>query len=259
MKPIRSLAILLGVVVMTACDKDAVQISSITAPVTGAKVKFFNFGLNAPQVNFYNSNTKVTAISSSTGTESTVGVAYGAVAAGGFYVAIPPGAATFTGRIAAAVDKDVPIASVPATLADGKSYSVYLSGFYNTTTKQVEGFVVEDAVPATIDYNVALIRFVNASPNATPMQLSVLSSTATAETAIGAATAYKAGGTFVGVPTGSYTLTVRTAGTTAPAVTRTGVSFIAGRVYTITLRGDMTLPSTGTATNRPFLDNTLNR
>jgi hypothetical protein len=30
-------------------------------------------------------------------------------------------------------------------------------------------------------------------------------------------------------------------------------------VYTITLRGDMTVSSTGTATNRPFLDNTLNR
>jgi hypothetical protein len=63
-------------------------------------------------------------------------------------------------------------------LEDGKSYSVYLSGFYNTATKQVEGFVIEDAVPAAIDYNVALVRFVNASPNAQSMQLSVLSSTA---------------------------------------------------------------------------------
>lgn len=259
MKPIRSLAILLGVVVMTACDKDAVQISSITAPATGARVKFFNFGINAPQVNFYNNNTKVTAISSTTGVESNVGVAYGAVAAGGFYVALPPGAASFSGRISAVVDNNVPIASVPATLEDGKAYSVYLSGFYNTATKQVEGFVVEDAVPAAIDYNVALIRFVNASPNSQAMQLSVLSSVSTTEAPIGAAIAYKATGAFVGVPTGSYTLNLRAAGATAPAVTRTGVSFIAGRVYTITLRGDMTLPSTGTATNRPFLDNTLNR
>ena len=84
-------------------------------------------------------------------------------------------------------------------------------------------------------------------------------SRATTETTIGAAIAYRAGGAFVAVPTGSYTLNLRAAGTTAPAVTRTGVSFIAGRVYTITLRGDMTLPSTGTAVNRPFLDNTLNR
>ena len=259
MKPFRSLAILLGVVAMTACDKEAVQISSITAPATGARVKFFNFGVNAPQVNFFANNTKVTAISSTTGAESTVGVAYGAVAAGGFYMALPTGAATFQGRISATVDNNLPISSVTATLEDGKSYSVYQSGFYNTTTKQVEGFVVEDAVPAAIDYSVALVRFVNASPNSQSMQLSVLSSTATAETPVGAAIAYKAGGAFVGVPTGSYTLNLRTAGVTAPAVTRTGVSFIAGRVYTITLRGDMTLPGTGTAVNRPFLDNTLNR
>jgi len=259
MKPFRSLAILLGVVALTACDKDAVQISSITAPVTGARVKFFNFGINAPQVNFYANNTKVTAISSTTTTESTVGVAYGAAAAGGFYMAIPPGLTTFQGRISATVDKDLPVASITGAIEDGKSYSVYLSGFYNTTTKQVEGFVVEDPFATPFDYTAALVRFVNASPNATPMQLSVLSSTATTETTIGAAIAYRAGGAFVAVPTGSYTLNLRAAGTTAPAVTRTGVSFIAGRVYTITLRGDMTLPSTGTAVNRPFLDNTLNR
>jgi Ca2+/Na+ antiporter len=147
MKPFRSLAILLGVVAMTACDKDAVQISSITAPATGARVKFFNFGVNAPQVNFFANTTKVTAISSTTGTESTVGVAYGAVAAGGFYMALPTGAATFQGRISATVDNNLPISSVPATLEDGKSYSVYLSGFYNTATKQVENEYAE-GVPA---------------------------------------------------------------------------------------------------------------
>jgi hypothetical protein len=259
MKPIRSFALLLGFVALTGCDKDAVQISSITAPATGARVKFFNFGINAPQVNFYANNSKVTAISSTTTTESTVGVAYGAVAAGGFYVALPPGATTFQGRIAATVDKDLPISTITGTLEDGKSYSVYQSGFYNTTTKQVEGFVVEDPVPAAFDYTAALVRFVNASPNSQPMQLSVQNSTDSLVTPIGAAIAYKTGGAFVAVPTGSYTLTLRTAGATTPAVTRTAVSFIAGRVYTITLRGDMTVSSTGTATNRPFLDNTLNR
>lgn len=259
MKPSRSLAILLGVVALTACDKDAVQISSITAPVTGARVKFFNFGINAPQVNFYANNNKVTAISSTTAIESTVGVAYGAAAAGGFYMALPPGATTFQGRISATVDKDLPISTITGTLEDGKSYSVYQSGFYNTVTKQVEGFVVEDPVPEAFDYSGALVRFVNASPNAQPMQLSVQNAADSVVTPIGAAIAYKAGGAFVSVPTGSYTLTVRATGATAPAVTRTAVSFLAGRVYTITMRGDMTLPSTGTAVNRPFLDNTLNR
>lgn len=259
MKPSRSFALLLGVVALTGCDKDAVQISSITAPVAGARVKFFNFGINAPQVNFYAGNNKVTAISSTTGVESTVGVAYGAVAAGNNYIALPPGQTTFSGRISAAVDKDLPIATVPATIEDRKAYSVYLTGFYNTVTKQAEGFVVQDNFPDTLDYSQALVRFVNASPNAQPMQLTLLEPVAGAVTSVGGAVAFKAAGVFVGVPTGSYTLTARNSGSTTAAVTRTAVSFLPGRVYTITIRGDMTLPSTGTAVNRPFLDNSINR
>ena len=41
-------------------------------------------------------------------------------------------------------------------------------------------------------------------------------------------------------------------------ITRTGVQFVAGKVYTIGARGDITIVST-TATNRPFLDLTANR
>jgi len=43
---------------------------------------------------------------------------------------------------------------------------------------------------------------------------------------------------------------------------RTGVSFVGGRVYTITARGDITVAPTTTgcaATNRTCLDNTANR
>jgi hypothetical protein len=259
MKPSRSLALLLGFVALTGCDQDAVQISSITAPVVGARVKFFNFGINAPQVNFYAGNTKVTAISSTTGTESTVGVAYGAVAAGNNYIAMPPGQTTFSGRISAAVDKDLPIAAIPATVEDRKAYSVYLAGFYNTATKQTEGFVVQDNFPDTLDFSQALVRFVNASPNAQPMQLTLREPVAGTEITVGGAIAYRAAGAFVGVPTGSYDLTTRNSGSTTVVITRTAVSFLPGRVYTVTARGDMTLPSTGTAVNRPFLDNSINR
>lgn len=258
MKRIRSFAILLGLAAVTGCDENAVQIDSITAPVTGAQVKFFHFGINAPQVNFYANDTKVTAISSTTTSESTVGVAYGAVAAGNLYTAIPSGQTTFQGRISATTDKNLPIANVTATLADGKAYSVYLSGFYNTTSKQVDGFVVEDDFPAAFDYSQALVRFVNASPNSQPMQLTARNPTTTTDVAIGGTVAFKSAGAFVGVPTGSYDLFTRTAGSTTNAISRTAVSFLPGRVYTITARGDMTVTST-TATNRPFLDNSVNR
>jgi hypothetical protein len=91
------------------------------------------------------------------------------------------------------------------------------------------------------------------------MQMSVKSSTATTTTPVGGTIAYKEAGAFVGVPSGSYDLSTRVAGASTDAITRTAVSFLAGRIYTITARGDMTVSPSGTATNRPFLDNTLNR
>ena len=166
---------------------------------------------------------------------------------------------TFGGRISAAVDNNLSIASISQQAVDGKAYSVFLSGFYDAATKKVEGFVVEDGFPETFDYTGALVRFVNASPNSAPMQLVLRNATTSAESPVGTVVAYKAGGAFVNVPIGSYDLNTRTAGSTTNLVTRTAVAFSAGRVYTIAIRGDMTLPSTGTATNRPVLDVTANR
>ena len=150
------------------------------------------------------------------------------------------------------------ILKVTTTLADGKAYSFYMSGFYDATAKTVEGFVVEDPFEATIDYTVAYVRFVNAISNSTPMTLYAKNTTTGAEVPVGAAVAYKAAGAFTAVPNGVYDIGTRLAGVTTNAIARTAVSFSAGKVYTISARGDMTVVST-TATNRPFLDNTANR
>jgi hypothetical protein len=256
----RSLAALLSAAVLMSCDafeKNAVQ--DIVAPgLPSARIRFFHFGVNAPQVNFYANTQKMTAISSTTGAESTTGIAYGAVGSSGFYGAIEPGQYTLSGKIAAATDKDLAISSTPATLAADKSYSYYLSGFYNTTTKQSDGFVVEDNFPAAIDYSVAHVRFVNAISNSSPMTLYARNTTTTTETAIGAVVAYKAAGAYAAIPGGVYDLSTRVTGSSTNVISRTAVSFSAGRVYTIGARGDITVVST-TATNRPFLDNTANR
>jgi hypothetical protein len=251
-----SIAVLLCAAVLSACGENAVQ--DITGPLPSARVKFFNFGVNAPGVHFYANTTKMAAISSATGVESTIGTIYGGVTSGGFYSAIAPGQYTVTGKIAAAIDKDLAISTVTATVADGKSYSVYLSGFYDATAKTVEGFVVEDAYPAAIDYTQAYVRFVNAISNASPMTLYAKNTTTTTEVPVGAAVAYKAAGAFTALPVGVYDLNTRFAGATANVISRTAVSFVAGRVYTIGARGDITIVST-TLTNRPFLDNTANR
>jgi Domain of unknown function (DUF4397) len=253
----RSLAVLLCAAAVSSCDKNAVQV--IAGPASGASIKFFNFGVSAPGVNFYANDAKMTAITSATGAESTNGVGYGSVGAGGFYSAIAPGQYTVSGKIAAATDKDLAIAKVTVTIADGNHYSFFMSGFYDATAKTVEGFVVEDPFPAQIDYSVAYVRFVNAISNANPMTLyGKNTSTEAAEIAVGASVAYKTAGAFTALPPGSYDLSTRYAGAATNAITRTGVSFVAGRVYTIGARGDITITST-TATNRPFLDNTANR
>jgi len=257
-RPLPSLAALFGAALLASCGANAVQ--DITGPLPSARVRFFNFGVNAPAVNFYAGGAKMTAVQSTTGTESTNGVSYGGTGANnsGLYSGIAPGQYDLTGRIAAATDKDLVIAKVSATIADGKYYSFYMSGFYDPVAKTVEAFVVEDPIPAAFDYTQAYVRFVNALSNANAMTLYAKNTATGTEVPIGAAVAYKAAGAFTAVPAAVYDLSTRFAGSAANAIARTGVSFVAGRVYTITARGDITVTST-TATNRPFLDNTANR
>jgi uncharacterized protein DUF4397 len=264
--------VLLCAAMLASCDKNAVQ--DITAPhPAGARIKFFHFGVNAPGVNFYANNAKMTAISSTTcatltdanremcttvGAESTTGVVFGGAGSGGFYSAIEPGQYTLAGKIAAATDKDLAISNVQATVADGKFYSYYLSGIYNTTARTVDAFVVEDALPASIDYAVAHVRFVNAISNSNAMTLFARHSVSGAESAVGGAVTYKGAGAFVALPPGVYDVSTREAGSATNVITRTTLSFESGRVYTISSRGDMTVTS-GTAATRPQLDYTPNR
>lgn len=252
-----SIAALLCATVVSACSKDGVQ--DITTPATtGAFIRFFNFGVNAPGVNFYANDAKLTAISSTTGVESTTGTAYGSFAGSGLYSTIPAGQYTLTGKIAAATDKDLVVSTVAAPLAAGKYYSYFMSGIYNTTAKNVEAFMVEDAFPATIDYTVTHVRFVNAVSNSTPATLFGRNTSAsTPEAAIGGAIPYKTGGEFVAIAPGVYDLAVRVAGSSTNLTSATAQSFNAGRVYTIILRGDVT--ATGTAANRPLLSGAISR
>jgi hypothetical protein len=262
---------LLAVAALAACEKNAVQ--TIDAPdLPSAQVRFFNFAVGGPALNFYANTTKMTAISSSTcsptptdtvqqricrdaGAESTSGVTYGNVGSGGLYAGIQPGAYTLKGTIAAATDKDLAVATLPVTLENGKIYSFYTSGIYNSGTKTEEAFLVEDPIPA-LDWSNAIVRFVNASSNSSPMTLTARDSTAKTETAIGGAVAYKGAGTFVTIPGGLYELYTTVAGSGTKVIQRTGVTFSAGRIYTITARGDITVSSGAAA---KALDNTANR
>jgi hypothetical protein len=256
-----SLVALLCAAVLSSCDwyeKNTVQ--DIAGPVpAGAKIKFFNFGVSSPAVNFYANTRKMTAVSSVTGKESNLGVAYGGVGAGGFYTAIAAGQYTLSGKIAdTAVNHDLAISNLTATLEAGKFYSFYQSGRYDTTSKTVDAFIVEDAFVPQIDYAVAHVRFVHAIYNANPMTLyatirNAVDTTKVDTVAVGAEVAYKSAGAFTPLRGGVYNLLTRYASGTTNVLTRTSVSFLAGRVYTIGARGDITVTST------TALDNTLNR
>lgn len=250
--------LLLAAAIVAACDKNSVQTLPFE-PLLSARIKFFNFGVNAPSVNFYAGETKMTAIVSTTGAEATTGVSYGAVGNGGAYSQIAPGSYSLTGRITATTDNGLPIDTLQATIADGKYYSLYLSGFYNTTTKNVDAFIIEDPVTAPPDYNTALVRFVNTMSNAPhPLTVYARNTTVGDTTVVGSAIAYQGVGTFTAIPGGIYDLIARYADSTANKFSRTAVTFLGGRVYTVGARGDITITST-TATNRPFLDATANR
>lgn len=251
---LRPLAALVTAAMLSACGSDAVQ--SITTPPAGSAVKFFNFGVGSPGVNLFANDTKVTATSSTTGAESTTGTVYGGVASGGFYTSLAPGQYTLTGRIpsTATADANRSISTLSTALADGKYYSLYQSGIYNSTTKTAESFIVEDPIP-TADFSVAYVRFVNAISNAQPMQLFAKSTVTGTESAVGSAVAYRSAGAFVALAPASYDLNSRYVGSGGNVITRTAVSFLAGHVYTIGARGDIT--STATAT-KPALDLTAN-
>jgi hypothetical protein len=263
-----SLALALCAAAIAACDKNGVQ--NITAPTSGAAIKFFNFGVTAPGVTFYANDQKVTAISTgncqppndttttcrTTGNDSTAGTLSGAAGSGGLYSQLTPGQYTLTGKIAAAPVNHTTIASVSTSLADGKYYTYYISGIYDPVAKTADAFVVEDPIPATIDPTQTYVRFVNAVSNSQPMTLYAKSTVTGNEVAVGPTVAYKAAGTFLALPGGVYDLNTRNSGSATNVVTRLAVSFNPGRVYTVTARGDMV--STVTA-NKPALDNTANR
>jgi hypothetical protein len=253
---------------LTACGDRVVQ--NITAPVTAARVKFFNFSVGSPGVNFYANDAKITAIGSTlcsppadtstvcktTGSEAVTGTAYTAVGNAGLYNQIPAGSVTFTGKIAVPTDKGLAITTLASQVDNNKYYSFYLSGAYDAASKKTDSFIIEDAIPDTPDYTQAYVRFVNAISNSSPMTLFAKNTTTTTESAIGGTIAYKSAGAFTAVAGGLYDLSTRTAGSSTNVITVTGVGFSPGHVYTIAARG--TIGSTVTA-NQPALNNTANR
>jgi hypothetical protein len=255
--------------ILNSCTKN--DLINIDHPLpTSAQIKYYNFGVNAPSVNYYANGVKVAATSSATGTESTAGITSGSVYPVSNYSLLAAGTYEIKAQLPSTVttDPNLVINTFNATLENNKYYSYYTCGLYNTTAKKADAFMIEDKLPA-IDYNVAYVRFVNTVPNATTnLNLWVRNTLIIPSTDVLVATniPYKGASEFVAVPTGTYELYARYPTTpTVNTITRNGtiggatVAFAPGKVYTISSRGDITVSTAGTATNRPQLDNTANR
>lgn len=258
----KALVVILLAIFSASCEKNAIQ--EIDSPFTGgAQIKFFNFGVSSPSVNFYANDVKMSATTNATGVESPTGVVYGNVFPSTTYSLIKEGSYTFKGQISATalVDPNLVVASLTAPVEDGKYYSLYTSGIYNSTAKTTDAFIVEDKLPAA-DRTAPFVRFVNGISNApSAMDLVVKNTTSGAEIVVATAVAYKSASEFAKIPFGVYEVFARYPGSSTNTITRNGtsvVSFEPGKVYTISSRGDITVVSATLAT-RPFLDNTANR
>ncbi|NUQ20421.1 MAG: DUF4397 domain-containing protein [Gemmatimonadaceae bacterium] len=250
-------ALLCAVTLAAGCGKEVDPIAPIRGPAPAAQIKFFNFSVKSPGVNFFANGTKMTAISSATGNPSPIGTTYPNAGAGGMYTAIAAGQYAFTGRIADTVtDKNLVISTTNQAIVAGKSYSFYQSGVYDATAKTTDSFIVEDAWTVPTD-TLAHVRFVNAIANApNAIQLVIKSqSTGSTEITIGGPTAYKSATAFVAVPGSVYDLYGRYPGSSTNVFTRTGISLSGRRVYTITARGDVT---SGVTANKPTFDVSTN-
>ncbi|RYY26210.1 MAG: DUF4397 domain-containing protein [Sphingobacteriaceae bacterium] len=246
-----------------SCKKDAVQV--IDVPVqSGAQIRFFNFGMNSPSVNFYANDIKVSATSSTTGAESTTGVTYGnTFPSGSIYTLLPAGNYTLKGQLPStvAMDANLSIANVTANLENNKYYSFYTCGFYNAIAKTSDAFVIEDKLPA-VDTSAAYIRFVNVVPNApSTISLSLRNTTTLVETPVATAIAYKSASDFIKAPQAVYDLIIRyQISATSPAtISFSSISLLKNRVYTFSTRGDINISPSGTAVNRLVLTGYINR
>lgn len=242
-----------------SCEKNTIQ--KIDSAPKGAFVRFYNFALSGPSVNFYIDDAKISANSSATGIEATTGVNYGGIfPANNSYVSIEnTGDVSFKTIVpsTATANPNVTIVSVNTSIEPDKYYSFFTSGVYNATTKTTSGFVVEDILPA-VDTSMAYVRFVNTFPNnLNGFSLKAVNTNTLEEFVITAPISFQGSSAFLKVPGAVYNLIATSSNVPMSyTITRKDVSLSKGFVYTIASKGD---PTVTTGANLPSLDLTRNR
>ncbi|WP_299390556.1 DUF4397 domain-containing protein [uncultured Gelidibacter sp.] len=245
-KAINKLIILCAVsLVFTACDENAIP--EITEPVsdTATFVKFFLHAEDAPAVNFYLDDKKVSAIASSSSDEER-GNSYGSVFPSNAYALIPSGTFNLYARD---LEGNV-IATNSVTFDADKHYSAYLGG---TAESGYEIFTIVDPLPAPDNVKIYW-RFVNTMSNM-PFSVDVYAvkaavpatETTPAEPVkiinLGMDLDYKEAGEYKELEPGRYNFRVFASGTeyevetSTPYIQNTLTLASKGRVYSTQIRG----------------------
>lgn len=235
------------ILTFSSCDKSAFQV--IDAPPTGPNFRVYNFAVSGPQINVYVNDVKVSAIGSTTGKESASGIAaYGIFPGTNSYVNIKNnGNITIKAMtpVNATTNPGVVTTTATSNFENGKFYSFFTTGVYNTTDKTTSSFVVEDVLPA-IDINFAYLRVVNTVANAANGFDLKLTNKATGEViVISTAIPFQSASQFVKIPDGIYNIAATSVNTpTNYVINRLDLTVAKGLVYTLAPRGSATTTST---------------
>lgn len=234
----KSFAIVATGLMLGACDKNAIE--DFNDPVSGgAYVKFVHAAPDAPAVNFYLDNTKVSAIAAnSAGEEQGMTFAKNVVFPSNYGYANVEAGTRMLQAITPATLGNTVTAKNSVTLADGKYYSSFLIG----TAGAYETYTVEDMLPE-VSNGKAHVRFVNLLQSATNGYAASAVRTATSETpetrtAIGQTISVKGNTAYVAIePTGSYIIEFKENNAAGTITKSSSFTPIGGRAYTVVISG----------------------
>lgn len=256
-----------GLFLFTACGDQHTFPDIIRAPSSDhGQVRFYNFVINGPTVNFYANGVKSTAITSTTGQEAANGVGWGGTHPNVGYVEIPAGSDV---TIESITPKNMLIPTNNINNYEGgivtsslsipkieplKQYSVYLSGYWDKVNKKSKSFYIKDEMPG-VDTSKVFVRFVNSGVEEGGDLKFIVTNR---DTLIGTyliddKIPYGSASKFVAVPYGTYNLKIYTA--SGDSLIRNGVALNPDRVHTFALRGDILSKKAPL----PFIDNVQNR
>lgn len=227
-----------------ACDENAIPEITESVPEGATYVKFFLHAQDAPIVNFYFDDKKVSAVSSSSDDE-VKGNGYGSVFPSNAYALIPSG----TFNVNARDLEGNTVASSSITFAADKNYSAYLVG----AAESPEIFAMEDVLPEPDNVKIYW-RFVNtmaAMPFAVDVFAVKAAVAATDEIpaqpveiiTLGNNLAFKEAGDYKELQPGKYNFRIFESGTdydietSTPYIQNTVTVGTLGRVYTTQIRG----------------------